>query len=190
MKRMQFICATVLALMAVGCAHGKMGAVDQALEQGSFDKSAPIYVESINAKDTKFSGDKSGDAKTTDAARAKIEHTFSQKIVDELTKKGYNAKVASGDMKKGIVLTGNVSKIENGSAAARYFVGMGAGSANMFTTFMLEDRDKKKTLSKFEIIGTSGAESKMGSYLDKHLDDGAKKTAEYIDQSLFPTKKK
>jgi PBP1b-binding outer membrane lipoprotein LpoB len=188
MKRLQL--AFALALFVAGCAHGKMGTVDQELQQGSFDKTAPIWVESINAKDTKFSGDKSADAKKTEATRTKIEQVYNQKIVDELVKKGYNAKVASGMMKKGIVLSGNVSKIENGSAAARYFVGMGAGSANMYTTFMLQDRGNNKTLSKFEIIGTSGGESGLGSYLDKHLEDGAKKTAEYIDHSLFPTKKK
>jgi hypothetical protein len=179
-----------MTLTMMGCAHGKMGAVDQELQTGAFDKTTPIYVEAIQSQDTVFSGDKSADPKTTDAARSKITQKYNQLIVDDLVKKGYNAKVAIGIMKKGTVLSGAVTKIENGSAAARYFVGMGAGSANMYTTFKLEDRERKKLLSKFQIIGTSGGESGLGSYMENHLADGAKKTAEYIDTSLYPPKKK
>lgn len=174
---------------ALGCAHGKMGKVDQELQQGSLDKSTLISVEPINAKETNFSGDKSADKKKMDEARAKIEETYNRKLVEALTKRGFNAKVATGPVTKGVVLSGNVTKIENGSAAARYFVGMGAGSANMFTSFKLEDRTNAKVLSKFEIIGTSGGSSGLGSFMENHLVDGSKKTAEYLDNSLFPKKK-
>jgi hypothetical protein len=102
------------------------------------------------------------------------------RIVDALKAKGYNAIVAKEKVAKGIVLSGKVTKIGHGSGAARYFVGMGAGQANMMTDFLLEDRTAKKTLGKFEIIATSGAESRGGSYMERHLADGSKKVAEVI----------
>lgn len=189
MKRLHLAVAA-LTLITIGCAHGKMGKVEQEMQTGSMDKSTPIFVEPITTKDVYISGDKSGNKDKMDSTKAKITEQFNRQLVEALNKKGFNAKLASGPVKSGVVLSGNVSKIENGSAAARYFVGMGAGSANMFTDFVLEDRAKSKVLSKFQIIATSGGESNWGGYLDKHMADGSKKTAEYLDNALNPNPKK
>ena len=176
------------AVLMVGCAHGKMGRVDEPLKTGAFDKTTVIYVTPVDAHDTIFSGDKSADAKTTDMLRARIHNEFDQRIVEALTKRGYAARVANDKVRNGLELVGHTTRIENGSAAARYFVGMGAGSANMFTTFSIIDTTKGNTVAKFEVIGTSGGSSGLGSFMDNHLNDSSKKVAEYIDTSLNPKK--
>ena len=178
-------------MTAVGCATGKVGNVETQMQPGAISKTTPIMVETISAKDTFFSGDKSGDKQRTEENRTKIESQFNRMLVDALNKRGFNAKIATGPVKSGVVLSGTVTKVENGSAAARYFVGMGAGSANMFTDFKLEERSATpKTLAKFQIIATSGAEQNVSSYMDRHLADGSSKTAEYLDKSLNPAEKK
>ena len=61
---------------------------------------------------------------------------------------------------------------------------MGAGSSNIFTDFVLENRSTGKVLSRFEIIATSGGRGGMmaaGSFMKEHLDDGSRKAADYIN---------
>ncbi len=177
---MKSIVGLVMILALGGCAHGKMGQIDQPLDRAAFDKSTPIFVESVNTTNATFSGDKSADVKRVTEEKDAIHDMYNQKIAEALRTKGYNAKFVTEPAKSGIVISGDVTKIEHGSAAARYFVGMGAGSANMYTNFKIEDRAAAKTLSKFQIIATSGGTSGLGSYLDQHLADGAKKVAEYV----------
>jgi hypothetical protein len=169
-----------LLLVLGGCAHGKMGQVDQPLDDGAITKTTPIFVESVNAANASFSGDKSADIKRTTEEKDEIHDVYNQKIAEALRAKGYNAKYVTEPAKSGIVITGDVTKIEHGSGAARFFVGMGAGSANMYTNFKIEDRSATKTLSKFQIIATSGGSSSTTSFLDTHMADGAKKVAEFV----------
>lgn len=177
MKLAQIAIAT---LILAGCAHGKMGKVEHAVDSSAISKTTPIYVEQIDPSAATFTGDKANDTNTQSSEKNQIQHTYNMRIVDALRAKGYTATVAKEKVTKGIVLSGKVTKIGHGSGAARYFVGMGAGQANLITDFHLEDRTAKKTLGKFEIIATSGGESRPGSYMEKHLEDGSKKVAEYI----------
>ena len=163
-----------------------MGQIDQPLVKGSINKSQVIYVEPISAKNAVFSGDKSGDKSRTDQERQAIDASYKQRIVDALKAKGFNAKIASGRVKSGLVLSGAVTKFEHGSAAARIMVGMGAGSSNIYTTLQVDDRDHAKTLSKFEVIATSGGQGGIvasGSFMDTHMRDGAEKVATYFETS-------
>jgi hypothetical protein len=177
---MKFVKLAVVTLAFAACAHGKMGKVEKALETGAVSKTTPIYVEKINAADARFTGDKADDVATRDKEKTTIESAYYSRIVDALRAKGYNASVTDKPVTNGVVLSGKVLTVGHGSGAARFFVGMGAGQANLTTEFTIEDRTAKKTLGKFEIIATSGGESRGGSYLDRHLDDGSKKVAEYI----------
>lgn len=168
-------------LVLSGCATGKMGNIETPLAAGAISKTTPIYVEAVSTKDTFVSGDKSGNAKRVNEIKEKIATEYAGKIVEHLKKRGYNAQTADGPSKMGLTISGDATKVENGSAAARYFVGMGAGSSNLFTNFTITDNVKKATLAKFQIIATSGGESGVGSYLDRFLNDGGKKLAEYVE---------
>jgi hypothetical protein len=177
---MKFAKLAIAALVLAGCATGKMGKVEKALEAGAVTKTTPIIVEKIDTTDATFSGDKADNLDVRKTEKDTIEAVYYMRIVDALKAKGFNATLANGKATKGVVLTGKVIKIGHGSGAARHFIGMGAGQANLITEFHLEDRSAKKTLSKFEIVATSGAESGVTSYMDRHLNDGSKKVAEYI----------
>ncbi len=178
---MKYVLLLAAVLSLTSCARGKMGVVEQELDRAAVTKTTPIYVEVVSAKDTVFSGDKANDMGKTAAEKAEIEARYSLLIVDALKKRGYNAQLAKGAVKKGVVIGGSVTKFAHGSGAARYFVGMGAGSSNLFTTFMIEDRSFSKQLAKFEVIATSGARSDVSGFIDSHLTDGAAKVADYIE---------
>lgn len=173
-----------LAVYAAACAHGKMGQVSQPLDRSQVTKSTPIFVEPVSAQEATFSGDKAAEpGRVADEKRA-IRDLYSKRIAEELRKRGYAAEAVDAPVKSGIVITGKVSRVEHGSAAARMLVGMGSGSANLYTNFRVEDRAQAKVLSRFEVIATSGGRGGLtaaGSFLDGHLTDGAEKVAEYID---------
>lgn len=167
----------------VGCAHGKMGNVEQELSTGALDKADTIYVLPIDTADMGISGDKSKDAATVEKIKKELHSRYHHTVVTELRKQGFTATAADKRPAKGKVLEGKVTGIENGSAAARMFVGMGAGSANMFSKFTLTDLASGKQLTRFEVIGTSGGRggwAAAGSFLDAHITDSSMKTAEYL----------
>ncbi len=178
MKRI--LCLAVAVALA-GCARGKIGRVEQELDRSAVNKTTPIYVESVSARDTAFSGDKSGDVGKVTGERNEIEARYGRMIVDSLRKRGFNAQLAESPVKKGVVIAGRVTRFEHGSGAARHLVGMGAGSSNLFTNFHMEDRGFSRTLSKFEVVATSGARGDLSGFIDAHLADGAEKVADYIE---------
>jgi hypothetical protein len=179
----------ILLAMLTGCAHGKMGVVDQNLEQGSISPDQAIFVERVSANDVQISGDKAADAVKVSDEKAQIEQRFNRIIADDLRTKGFNAQAINGQATTGLVLTGKVTRFEHGSGAARFLVGMGAGSSNLYTDFQLTDVKTKKVLSKFEVIATSGGNSAPGGFISAHMTDGAKKVADYLSKANNPPTK-
>lgn len=180
MLKVSLLAATALM---VGCAHGQLGKVDQELDHSKITKSTPIFVEPISTKKAAFEGydQNDGDKKSSDLR--KIENNYASEIAKELRDQGYHANAVSGPAKSGIVITGNVTMIDRGSAAKRIWIGMGAGASNLETDFTIEDRTQRKTLAKFEIKATSGGRaglSSAGSFIDEHISDGAEKVADFV----------
>lgn len=172
----------VVAFM-FGCAHGKLGKVDKELDPSLINKTTPIFVEPISIKHAAFEGydENDGDKKSSDLR--KIESNYASEIAKALRHDGYNANAVSTTAKAGIVITGNVTMIDRGSAAKRMWLGMGAGASNLETDFTVEDRSQRKILTKFEVKATSGGRgglSATGSFVDEHMSDGGEKVADYI----------
>lgn len=181
---MRHFTSLVILGLLLGCAGAKIANVYQPLPKGIITKSTPIYVEAISVEHTIFDGDKSADAAKIAEEKRTIEQSFNAKIADKLREQGFNAQVATTKVKSGVVLSGYVKKFEHGSAAARMFVGMGAGASKMFSDFKIEERAKTtKVLSKFEVVATSGGRSgwtSAGSFMEAHLEDGAEQIAEFF----------
>ena len=172
-----------LVSLALGCASGKMGAIDKPLESGAISKKTPIFVMPVSTDNMRFYGDKADEKERTENERATIQNRFGGMIVAALSKMGYKAQTTDKPTKKGVLVKGNVTKFDHGSGAARAFVGMGAGSSNMFTDFEVVDMKTKNILTKFEVIATSGGRgglSATGSFMEAHLVDGSEKVADYL----------
>lgn len=173
------------ALIMMACAHGKLGTVSKKLDKGSIKSDQTIYVLPVNVESAHFSGDKSADQVRVGEIKATLHARYGREIAEQLRHKGFRAEAVDKAPRSGVVLSGKVTRVENGSAAARIFVGMGAGSANLYTDFQLL-LPNGEILSEFEIIATSGGNGGLqasGSYLKAHIQDGAEKTAQYISES-------
>ncbi len=166
-----------------GCAHGELGKVDKELDRSLVNKTTPIFVEPILTNNAAFDGYDENDKDKKSSDIRKIGSSYASQIAKALRDEGYNANAVSTTAKAGIVITGNVTMIDRGSAAKRMWVGMGAGSSNLDTDFTIEDRSQHKVLSKFEIKATSGGRGGLastGSFVDEHMSDGGEKVADYI----------
>lgn len=172
-----------VAAFMFGCAHGSLGKVDLDLDRTVVNKTTPIFIEPISTKQAAFEGydENDGDKKSSDLR--KIESNYASEIAKALREEGYNANAISTTSKKGIVISGNVTMIDRGSAAKRMWIGMGAGASNLNTDFTIEDRTQRKVLSKFEIKATSGGRGGLastGSFVEEHMSDGGEKVAEFV----------
>ncbi len=172
-----------LVALLVGCAHGELGRVDQELDHSLITKTTTIVVEPMSTKTASFEGydENDGDKKSSDVR--KIENNYASQIAKALRDQGYHANAVSAATSAGIVIKGNVSLIDRGSAAKRIWLGMGAGASVLATDFTIEDRSKHKVLSKFEIKATSGGRggfASSGSFIDEHMSDGGEKVADFI----------
>ncbi len=177
---------SVLLLVLVGCAHGKMGRIEMPLDPEALPKRTLIRVRPVDPNGMVVTGDHADDQAKIAAEKDTIRAEFHRKIVDALKARGFLAEAAPADAKQpGTYLSGKVTRFEHGSGAARFWVGMGSGSSNLFTDFTLEDAAAAKVLSKFEVIGTSGGRggwTALSSFLEAHLDDGALKVSQYLNR--------
>jgi hypothetical protein len=165
------------------CAHGKIGRVSQELDRSLFTKDTPIVIETVHAKDMAVSGDDAQNQIRIDAEVSFIESAYGKLIARDLSNLGYKAEFSTKPVTHGLVLSGRVNRFEHGSESARIWVGMGAGSSNLYTGFILEDRTQKKIIAQFEVISTSGGEGGIAGaseFMQTQVNDGAKKTAEYL----------
>lgn len=173
----------VAVILLWGCAGAKIKNENVKLEAGALTKTDKIFVETISADHATFTGDKAEDSKRIAEEKTLIKELFAPEIIAQLKKKGFQASRPEKGQ-KGITLTGNISLFEHGSAASRMFVGMGAGSSNLHMNVKLQKEGK--TISDFDVIATSGGRgglSAVSSFLKAHIEDGAEKTAEYLDKN-------
>lgn len=187
---MRYTLVALLSLFAFGCAHGKMGVIEQPLKKEAIASDRIIYVIPVNVDNARIKGDKANDQQRISEIKSELRARVHREIANDLRKKGFKAEAVDTVPKAGLILEGKVTQIDNGSGATRFWVGFGAGSANMFTDFKLYNKNGDETLTKFEIIATSGGNSRPSSFLEAHIEDCASKTAEYITQANTGTFKK
>ena len=85
-----------------------------------------------------------------------------------------------------MLVDGAVTKVEHGSASARAWVGMGAGSSNMYITVRVY-KGARNLIGDFDVVASSGGSGgfmAMGSFVEAHVRDGARKTAEYFSKHI------
>lgn len=170
----------LLTVLLTSCAGAKIQSETTPLKEGAFSKADTIYVKPISADQATFSGDRSGDVTRVNEEKSVIKQRLSSEIIAQLKKRGFKAAPWSASQ-NGVVLHGTVTKFEHGSAAARGFVGMGAGSSNLFVPMKLSKG--RETIAEFEVVATSGGRGgvfSMSSFMDAHISDAGEKTAEYI----------
>lgn len=187
-KKLGSIITAVALLTLIGCAGAKIKNERVALKADAISRTDVILVKEISADKAVFSGDKSGEKDRVDQEKKQIKMMLHDEIANALRKQGFvNAKVYSpgAATANAVIVDGSVTAFEHGSAAGRMFVGMGAGSSNMFVD--LKVTRGKNLLTDLQVVATSGGRGgvfSMGSFMKAHVEDAAKQTAKYFDKHV------
>ena len=170
------------AVVLTGCAGGKIAQVKVALPPNTITKTDTIYVKDFDSSKTVFKGEYKDQAATE---RQRIPRIASEAVVDYLTAKGYTAKLHTPDVSGDkLVVDGAITLVDGGSAAARFMVGMGAGSAKIKASVKVYRASAPSVLlADFEALGTSGGQGGVSGFQDwrrKNAQDLGTKVAKYL----------
>jgi hypothetical protein len=186
MKSVSKFCNILLiGLLSVGCVHASVGAVRTPLQKGAILKTEQITVMPFTAEEAVFEGDMAADGPRITQEKQIIRDRLASQIARELACWGYQAEpFAGGANTARIVIEGKVTRFDHGSGAARWLVGTGAGSSDMFIRVRIYSGSRENVLADFDVTATSadtgGFESMGRSFLDEHIADGAEKIRQYI----------
>ncbi|OGR96392.1 MAG: hypothetical protein A2016_12850 [Elusimicrobia bacterium GWF2_62_30] len=153
-----------------GCAGGNLLAVrtDRIMSRPPEDQ--PIIVKPFRTNNTEVLGDKSNVPAAVEGMKDRVRSGLQSFLVEELQTAGFNAMAYKPNAplpKGGLILDGIVRKIDNGSTAARFWVGMGAGAATIISTVRItRSEDQKDVLAEFDATGSTKGEGGWSAYTD------------------------
>ena len=185
---MRVVSAVVVlgAWLLVGCATGHIGQLAVPLAPNQIAKTDTILVKDFDAAKAVFKGDYSNVAEKVEAGRTRLPVLISEQLVLHLTKNGYSAKKYSAEAQgNAVVVEGVVNLVDHGSAAARFWIGMGSGMSGVHTDVKVyRAGDPSKPLAELkDVSGTSGGAGGFSGYQDwvaANAKDLALKLGDYL----------
>ncbi len=160
--------ALACAVVVTGCATGKVEQVKVGLAPNSITKGDAIYVKDFDASKAVFKGEYSDVPDKVATQRARIPLIMAEATISEFLKKGYTAKKYTADAPtNAVVVEGEVTLVDAGSGAARFWVGMGAGASTVRANIKVyRGSDAAKPLTELQMAGTSGGAGGFSGYSD------------------------
>ncbi len=170
--------AGVLLLQGCGTTSG-LKSVDEsrALNFGGYDRVVVLdFADHTNKAALKEDKRIVYEAKTAAATR-----TFADLIAAEIRKTGAYAEVLRDTTgEPAIVVSGNIIRLQEGNAAARFFIGMGAGSSYFDATVFFADGLSDEPLAEVKVDKNSwalGGGLAAGQTVEHFMQGAAKKIA-------------
>ncbi|PIU19170.1 MAG: hypothetical protein COT18_08915 [Elusimicrobia bacterium CG08_land_8_20_14_0_20_59_10] len=157
-------------LLLGGCAGGNLLTVrvDRIINRPP--ENQPIIVRPFRVNSAQVLGDKSNVESAMEGTKDRVKSNIQSFLIEELQNAGFNAMAYNPKArppKDGLLLDGIVRKIDNGSTAARFWVGMGAGSATIIATIRITRSDNNKdVLAEFDAAGSTKGEGGWSAYTD------------------------
>ena len=171
------LCA-LAAVMLAGCAGGDVARIrtDRLIMRPP--GSQALLVRNFNTANTIVVGDKADKPGVADSQRDKVRNYISAALVSGLRGEGFNAMAfieGAAAPAGALVVDGIVREINNGSGAARFMVGMGAGAASVAATVRLYlVAAPNDILAEFDVTGSSKGQGSWGDMTKMNSDNLAK----------------
>jgi hypothetical protein len=124
---------------------------------------------------------------TATAENAEAGKIFADKIADEIEKKNLFNKVVRGPVEgEALVICGEITRCDEGSAAARFWVGMGAGSSYFDADVQFKNNSEKSDLAAIKVDKNSwvlGGGLAASQTVEVFMSQAAKKIATELENS-------
>jgi hypothetical protein len=185
-SRFLIFCSLLVVAMAMsGCATGKIEQVRTGLT-GRIPKTDQIYVKDFDASKAVFKGDYSDVPEKVALQQERIPMIISEAIIDRLQHERYDARKFSAQTPSdALVVDGEITLVDSGSAAARFWVGVGAGRSTVRANVRLyRASDPARTIANLQLAGISGGRGGFTGYEDWvaiNAKDLGTKLAKYLD---------
>ncbi len=182
-----FSAVIVCIIFLTGCmGGGNIANIKTGLKAGTLNKTQTILVKEFEMADTVFSGDNAKNPMVVMNQKKQIASHSKSWLISILSNKGFNA-VDYKDAPKSadaVIIEGKFTRINNGSGAVRFIVGLGAGAAWMEGDIVISSNPSIKTvLAEFQTQSStqgSASPANMTDFLTKQF---AKTIAEYIEKN-------
>ena len=163
MRKFIVVLASVLLLLPV-VSMAKLKAPDvldkeKIKTDEGIGKDEVIGVKPFNYDDVSYDNVDDEEMKKMKRVLPEIQEKLAKSIKFAIEDRGFDAFVISenkGADKADLILEGEITKVNLGSAAARFWVGMGAGQAGITVTGRIKDAKTGDVLFEFEHENTSG----------------------------------
>lgn len=158
----------VFAIVLTGCATAVIHQAQVSSGLNLAAESGTIYVKDFDASRAVFKGDYSDVAEKVAAQRARLPGVITKEMIDYLAKNGRRAvRYDGGASSAGLIVDGVVTEVDAGSGAARFWVGMGAGSSRVKANVRVYRTSNTSTpIAALEIEGHSGGRGGLTGYAD------------------------
>ena len=179
-----FILTSIVFL--TGCTGGEVTNVKTGLRSGAINKGQPILVKDFDTTHTVFTGDNATDATIVKRQKQQITNDLKFLLIIKLTQKGFKAYDFNerNQTQGAVVIDGKFARVNNGSGAARFIVGMGAGAAWMEGTVKIyKIENPQNILAEFQTETSSKGSASPGNYTEQLIRELANTIADYIGEN-------
>lgn len=168
MKRIIAPLRLVFAIILSGCATAVIHDARVSSGVNLAAESGIVYVKDFDTSRAVFKGDYSDVPQRVAEERARIPDIITREIIDDLAKKGRRAvRYDRGAGSAGLIVDGVVTQVDSGSGAARFWVGMGAGSSKVLANVRVyRASNVSAPVASLEIEGHSGGTGGAFGYQD------------------------
>ena len=169
-----------------GCTGGEVTSVKTDLRPGAINKGQPILVKDFDTTHTVFTGDNATDATIVRRQKQQITNDLKFLLISKLTQKGFKAYDFNerNQTQDAVVIDGKFARVNNGSGAARFVVGMGAGAAWMQGTVKIYKVESPKTiLAEFQTESSSKGNASPGNFTEQLIRELANTITDYIGEN-------
>ncbi len=147
-----------------------------------------FLVKDFEIKDATFSGSNIDDTSFISAQRRRIPEELKNNILEQFAQRNLTAQAYSKDALNtpdALVVDGSITDIDNGSGAARFLIGFGAGKAKIKAKVKVyNNRDPNIMLAEFGAEGSSQGNINPEDMTSSNLSYLAKTIADYIEKQF------
>ena len=182
-----FLCLTFF----VGC--GTVSKIESAGSDIPFDVSQYSSVTVLDFENS--APTKHAEREKIDEHNEKVEiagRLFADKIAAELRLRNLFTDITRGPVEgNSLVIYGKITRYEEGSAAARLFIGLGAGSSYFDASVQFKDNLQESDLAVLKVDKNSwvlGGGLAAGQTVEGYMNEATKKIADQLEEKLMELK--
>ena len=188
-SKLALLCLFGTTLLGIfGCGGGSVSYVAKDPSRSVLPRPNLFLVKDFEIKDAIFKGNNIDDTAFISAQRRRIPKELKNNILGQFAQRNLTAQAYSKDAVNtpdALVVDGSITEVNNGSGAARFWIGFGAGKAKIKAKVkVFNTRDPNIMLAEFGADSSSQGSINPGDITSSNLSYLAKTIVEYIEKQF------